>query len=186
MASMGHGLGTLLLLNFSVSEFSSNLARQRIFPAWMQELVKTISSDEPLPAAYAIGETIQAEVWRSELRGNEFKSPSGREVALKQEAMGERYGISFAPDELGFYTLSAGRLLYAFGVNAHPDEADLRAVDRSLLPEQMKDGQQAHFIEGQEDYEHLVLGKKLFHYFILGGLALLLLEMSFQMLVRRA
>jgi hypothetical protein len=186
MAGMGHGLGTLLLLNFSVSEFSSNLARQRIFPAWMQELVKTISNDEPVPAAYAIGETIQAEVWRSELRGNEFKSPSGREVALKREALGERYGIAFAPDELGFYTLAAGRLLYAFGVNAHPDEADLRAVDRALLPEQMKEGQQAHFLEGQEDYENVVLGKRLFHYFILGGLALLLLEMGFQMLVRRA
>ena len=50
MASLGHGLGTMLLVNFSVSEFSSNLARQKIFPAWIQEMVKAISDDEPPPA----------------------------------------------------------------------------------------------------------------------------------------
>ena len=47
MAVTGHGLGTLVLLNFSASELSGNLPRQRIFPAWMQDLVKAISGDEP-------------------------------------------------------------------------------------------------------------------------------------------
>src|SRR5581483_7191826 len=76
MASLGYGLGTMLLLNFSVSEFSSNLARQKIFPAWIQELVKAISSDEPPPAAYTVGDNLQTEIWRADLKDNNFKDPA--------------------------------------------------------------------------------------------------------------
>ena len=50
--SMRYGLGTALLMNFSAGEFSSNLSRQRIFPAWMQDLVKALSTDEPPPSSY--------------------------------------------------------------------------------------------------------------------------------------
>src|SRR5947209_10213037 len=88
MASLGHGQGTMLLLNFSVSEFSSNLARQKIFPAWIQELVKAITNDEPPPSAYVVGENIQTEVWRTDLKDNSFMTPSGRPVAVKREPMG--------------------------------------------------------------------------------------------------
>src|ERR1019366_4503762 len=122
MAAVHHGLGTMLLLNFSASEFSSNLARQRLFPAWMQELVKAVSADEPPPAAYTIGETLHTEVWRSEMRDLDFKSPSGAPVLVKRELTGERYSVTFAPDQLGFYTLGAPRPLYAFGVHTSPEE----------------------------------------------------------------
>ena len=76
MASLHHGLGTVLLLNFSAGEFSSNLARQRIFPAWMQDLVKTLATAEPPPSSYTVGEPLQAEVWRSEMH-DEVISPAG-------------------------------------------------------------------------------------------------------------
>ncbi len=185
MASVGHGLGTMLLLNFSVSEFSSNLARQKIFPAWIQELVKAISSDESPPEAYIVGENIQTEVWRSDLKDNSFKSPSGRPVEIKREAMGERYGISFVPAELGFYTLRSARSIYSFGVNPSPDESDLRQVDKQLLPDSVKEGQQAHFVAGQEDYENLILGRPIFHYFVFAGIILLILELGFQLLIKK-
>ncbi|HZQ48317.1 MAG TPA: BatA domain-containing protein [Verrucomicrobiae bacterium] len=185
MASVGHGLGTMLLLNFSVSEFSSNLARQKIFPAWIQELVKAISSDESPPEAYVVGENIQTEVWRSDLKDNGFASPSGKMVEIKREAMGERYGITFVPAELGFYTLRSARATYSFGVNPSPDESDLRQVDKQLLPDSLKEGQQAHFVAGQEDYENLVLGRPIFHYFVFAGLILLILELGFQLLIKR-
>lgn len=185
MANLGHGLGTMLLVNFSVSEFSSNLARQKIFPAWIQEMVKTISSDEPPPTSYLVGENIQSEVWRSDLKENYFKGPSGTQVDVKREPAGERFGISFTTDELGFYTLHPGKLVASFGVNASPDESDLRQVDKDLLPDSVKEGQQAHFVAGQEDYENLILGRPVFHYFIFAGLLFLLLELGFQLLVRR-
>lgn len=185
MASVGHGLGTLLLMNFSVSEFSSNLARQKIFPAWIQELVKDLSSDEPARASYVVGENLQTEVWRSDLRDNHFVSPSGHPVDIHREAMGERYGVSFVPAELGFYTLQSARGEYLYGVNPSPDESDLRQVDKQLLPDSIKEGQQAHFVAGQEDYEDLVRGRPVFHYFVFAGLFLLLMEMCFQLLVKR-
>lgn len=185
MASVGHGLGTLLLMNFSVSEFSSNLARQKIFPAWVQELVKALSNDEPPPESYVVGENVQTEVWRSELKDNRFMSPTGRPVDIHREAMGERYGVSFVPSELGFYTLRSSRGAYNYGVNPSPDESDLRQVDKQLLPDSLKEGQQGHFVAGQENYDDLVRGRPIFHYFVYAGVALLLLELGFQLLVKR-
>jgi hypothetical protein len=172
-------------MNFSVSEFSSNLARQKIFPAWIQELVKAISNDEPVPNSYVIGENIQTEVWRNELKDDTFRTPSGHPLNPRREALGERYGISFVPTELGFYTLGSGQNLISFGVNPSPDESDLRQVDKQVLPDTLKEGQQGRFVAGQEDYESLAFGRPVFHLCIFAALALLILELGFQLLVKR-
>jgi len=186
MASLNHGLGTLLLMNFSVSEFSSNLARQRIFPAWMQDLVKNITSDEPLPVSSVIGEPVTDEVWKSELASNPVRRPTGEPLEVKAEALGERIGISFVPEEIGFYTIRGSRLLHAYAVNPPPDESDLRPIDRTLLPEQLGEkGQRGFFVQGREDFENLILGKPVFHWFILAAAALLLVELAFQFFIHR-
>jgi hypothetical protein len=184
MAALHHGLGTVLLLNFSAGEFSSNLARQRLFPAWMQDLVKALSADEPPPPAYTIGETLHTEVWRSEMRDQDFKSPAGAPVTVRRELAGERYSITFTPDQLGFYTLGSPRPLYAFGINTSPDEADLRPIDKNVLPRDFAAEHEAHFVAGAEDFEELAKGKPLFQWFILGAVAFLLLESGFQYLLR--
>ncbi len=186
MASLNHGLGTLLMMNFSVSEFSSNLARQRIFPAWMQEIVKNITSDEPLPTSSLVGETVADEVWKTELAANPVRRPSGELLEVKAEALGERIGISFVPDELGFYTIRSSRLVHAYAVNPPPDESDLRPIDRTLLPEQLGEkGQRGFFVAGREDFENLILGKPVFHWFILAAVVLLLVELAFQFFIQR-
>jgi Aerotolerance regulator N-terminal/von Willebrand factor type A domain len=185
MAALHHGLGTMLLMNFSANELSSNLARQRIFPAWMQELVKSVSSDEPPPAAHVIGETLLAEVWRSDMRDEEFKSPSGAPVTVKRELAGDRYSIAFTPDQLGFYTLGSPRPLCAFAVNTSPDEADLRPIDKDVLPKEFAENREAHFVAGADDFEELAKGRPIFHWFIFGALVFLLLESGFQLLIRR-
>jgi len=182
MASLHYGLGTMLLLNFSAAEFSSNLARQRLFPAWMQDLVKAVSSDEPPPAAYTIDETLHTEIWRSETR-NDFINPSGEPVIVQRELAGERCRVTFTPDQLGFYTLGSPKLLYAFGVNTSPDEADLRPIDKDVLPRDLAARHEAHFVGGAEDFEELAKGKPLFHWFILGAVAFLLLESGLQLLL---
>jgi hypothetical protein len=186
MAVAGHGLGTVLLLNFSANELASNLARQRLFPAWIQEMVKAISTEEPPPLSYAIGEVLHTEVWKSELRAAEFRSPAGQSVSVKRELRGERFAVSFPLDQLGFYVLGAPKPVQAFGVNPSPDEADLRPIDKEMLPSQLGDTQKAHFVSGREDYEDLAKGRPLFHWFVFGAVAFLLIETSFQMLVRRA
>lgn len=185
MASLDYGAGTMLLMNFSVSEFSSNLARQRIFPAWIQEIVKNLDSEGGPTAEYAVGDTVTAEVWRSELKNSELRGPDGAAVRLQKDPAGERYAISFAPDQTGFYTLSAERLLHAYAVNTSPDESDLRHIDKDVLPDTLKAGQQAHFVEGERDFSALVQGKPVFHYFVAAALALLVAEIGFQWLVYR-
>jgi hypothetical protein len=185
MAVVEHGLGTLVLMNFSVSELSSNMARQRIFPAWIQDLVKQLNSSEPTPLAYVAGQLVESEVWRDDLRKAPVKSPSGKIIDVHQEPIGERSAISFPADELGLYTLTDGRLKYAFAVNGDPGQSDLRPVDKSHLQAQLAAGQQANFAAGLKDYESVAFGQPLLHFFLLAGLGVLLLESALQLTFRR-
>ena len=184
MASLHYGLGTVLLLNFSVGEFSSNLARQRIFPAWMQDLVKVISTEEPPPSSYIIGETLETEIWRSEMR-NALLSPSGASVDSRRELDGERCSLAFTPQQPGVYTLGGPSDEHAYAVNPPTDESDLRQMDKSLLPTEFADNHQAHFVAGADQFDELAKGRRVFHWFILGALTFLLLESGFQFLIRR-
>lgn len=186
MASVEHGLGTLVLMNFSVNELSSNLARQRIFPAWVQELVKRLDATEPSPPAFTIGSVISGEVWRADLRRQPITSPSGRVLDVRQEPRGERALISFAAEELGFYALADGRIKYAYAVNPDPEESDLRAVDRAHLPvsgdaEKGREG----FLDNQADYEEIARGRPIAHWFLLAAAGLLFVELLFQLWFRR-
>jgi hypothetical protein len=186
MASVEHGLGTLVLMNFSVSEFSSNLARQRIFPAWVQELVKRLDAAEPPAPAHTIGSVITGEIWRADLRRQPLTSPSGRVLDVRQEPRGERALISFPADELGYYTLADGRLKVAYAVNPDPEESDLRAVDRAHLPASGEEGgPREGFLGGQSDYEEIARGRPVAHWFLLAALAVLALELLFQLWFRR-
>jgi hypothetical protein len=185
MGSAHHGLGTLLLMNFSASEFSGNLPRQRLFPAWMQELVKAVSAEEPPPTSFPIGEALRTEVWRSELRDQDFLSPAGTIVAVKRELAGERVNVTFTPDELGFYTLGKPRVIQAFGINASGDESDLRPIEPDVLPKEFAGAREAHFVAGAEAFDELAKGRPLFHWFVLAGVAFLLFESGFQFLLKR-
>jgi len=186
MTQLQHGLGTLLLMNFSAGELSSNLARQRIFPAWMQEIVKNLETEEPQPASSTIGETVTSEVWKHELNSHSLMKPSGREQEIKAEPLGERVAITFTPDETGIYTMRPERPLHAYAVNTDPTESDLRAIDRNLLPQELGErGQKGYFVEEREDYADLIRGRPIFHWFVIGALALLVCETLFQLYVRQ-
>jgi hypothetical protein len=119
------------------------------------------------------------------MRDDEFRNPAGQAVTVKRELVGDRYAVSFTPEHLGLYTLGAPKPLYAFAVNPSPDESDLRPVDKAMLPTALKEAQQAHFVSGREDYDVVARGQPLFHWFILGGVMVLLLETGFQLLVKR-
>jgi hypothetical protein len=187
MAQMEHGLGTLLLMNFSAGELSSNLARQSIFPAWMQEIVKNLDTEEPQPASSIIGEPVTSEVWKQELSSHPVTKPSGRAQEVKAEPLGERVAITFTPDETGIYTMRPERPLHAYAVNTDPSESDLRAIDRALLPQELGErGQKGYFVEQLDDYADLVRGRPVFHWFVIGALALLVAETLFQLYFRSA
>lgn len=184
MAAVHHGLGTMLLLNFSAGEFSSNLARQRIFPAWMQDLVKTLGTAEPPPSAYTFGETIHADVWRTEMH-TDVIGPAGGTVNTTRELAGERCALSFPLTQVGFYTLGAPRPHYAFACNPATDQSDLRPMDKAALPSEFADHHEAHFVAGREDYDALAKGLPVFHWFVLAALGVLVLETACQWLIRR-
>ena len=80
-----------------------------------------------------------------------------------------------------------GVLLHAYAVNPPSDESDLRPIDRALLPEQLGErGQKGYFVQGRDDFEDLVLGKPVFHWFALAAVAFLVFELLFQLFIRRA
>lgn len=185
MAVTEHGLGTLVLMNFSVSEFSSNFARQRIFPAWIQDLVKQLNASQPAPLSFVVGQSIEAEVWKNDLRRHAVTSPRGKVVEPHEEPLGERTLIRFPADELGFYSLASSRAPIRWAVNADPEESDLRPVDKSQLPVDGATPGDAAFMSGHADYQHVAEGRPLLHGFLFAGLAFLVVEMLLQLTFRR-
>ena len=186
MAASSHGLGTMLFMNFSVGELSSNLARQRAFPAWIQFLVHALSIEEPRKIAHQVGGQIEAEVWRTDLRSGEFLRPDGKAIQPRTEARGERYAVSFPADRTGFYQFTGSREQNIFAVNSPAAETDLRQIDQEELPKFFDHpDQDAHFIEGATDFRHIADGRPIFHWFLFGAVLFLMLETGFQGLIKR-
>ena len=179
------GLGTLLLCNFSVNELASNMARQRAFPAWIQDLVKTLGEEDAGPRGHEVGEEVQDEVWKTEMPDNSVVAPSGQAVRTNRDLDVNRYRISFSAREQGVYKLAEGSTNYAWAVNCPAEESDLRSVDADTLPRRMAHEEQAHFVEGQRDYLMLSSGRPLFHLFAFAVLALLAVELGLFRLFKR-
>jgi hypothetical protein len=186
MAVSHPGTGTLLACNFSVSELASNLARQRAYPAWIQDLVKTLGEEQAPPRANEVGDRIYAEVWQTDMPAMTLRAPSGQLVRTERVLDVNRYQISFSAEEQGIYQLAAGDASNAWAINCPADESDLRSVDPGMLPQRLAHTRQAHFAQGEQDYEMLASGRPVFHYFALGALALLALELGLFKLFNRA
>jgi hypothetical protein len=180
------GLGTMLLCNFSVNELASNMARQRAFPAWMQDLVKTLGEEDAPPKSNEIGDRVSAEIWQTDLVDNSVQAPSGGFVRTDRQLDVNRYHVSFIGQEQGIYRLGSGDNASLWAVNCPADESDLRTVDLAMLPQRLAQEQQAHFVEGQKDYETLANGLPLFQYLALGVLALFAAELGLFKLFQRS
>jgi hypothetical protein len=185
MGSAQVGAGTLLLCNFSVGEIGSNLARQRVFPAWLQEMVRQIDSREGEAPVYLVGDTISREVWRSDYRDVPLRGPDGNEVVLRRQPIENRMLLWFTATEPGVYSAADSPAPLAFAVNVDPGESDLRQIEFDHLSERVGKGHGGHQIEGGGDYEHIHRGRPIFHYFALAALGFLLGETFFSGAMRR-
>ena len=176
------GLGTLLICNFSAAETSSNLARQRLFPAWIHEMLLQLSeSGNSAKEPFRIADNISGETWAAEAIGRDLLTPDGKNARVRTEQSGERLRIGFTATAPGFYSLpgESGRDLLAFAVNTDPEQSDLRTMDPAVLPDRAGgSNHEASFLSTTSDYDALLRGRPVYHWFILATLAFLLLEGS--------
>ncbi|MCW1884126.1 BatA and WFA domain-containing protein [Luteolibacter flavescens] len=174
------GLGTLLVCNFSVSEASSNLARQRLFPAWIHEmLLRMGDSTNAAMESFVPGDTISGEAWAAEATGRDLIAPPSTKTIVRRDPAGERLRVTFTAPAPGFYRLPGGdgRDLLAFAVNPDPRESDLRSIDPAVLPDRAGGSNSgAAYVGETADYGVLLRGRPVFHWFLLGALGLLLVE----------
>jgi len=174
------GLGTLLICNFSAAEASSNLARQRLFPAWIQEMLLNLSlTGSAAQEPYHVGDSVSGETWAAEAAGREMLGPDGLAVRVRADPLGERLRVGFAAAALGFYHLPGeGRGdLMAFAVNPDPDQSDLRAIDPAVLPDRAGENHpDAAFVGATSNYNVLLRGDPVFHWFVLAALGFLFVE----------
>ncbi|BCX47333.1 hypothetical protein HAHE_12410 [Haloferula helveola] len=186
MVEIQAGLGTLLVCNFSVSESASNLARQRLFPAWIHELLRRLdTSSSTANDRFLPGDPLNAEAWTSEVAGRDLMGPDGVPVPYHTNLSGERASVSFTPDQPGFYRLKGpiGQDILAFAVNADPGESDLRSLDPTVLPDRAS-GQGVEGATAMEQlgsFSDLLNGRPAFYWFVL----LALLFLAFESLVLR-
>ena len=178
MAEAQVGLGTLLLCNFSVSELSSNLARQRLFPGWIHDILANLSPSSGADLDYLTGDQITSDAWANEVLGRSILSPNGKEVTTKNDVRGERVFLTFETELPGVYQLlgRSNRTLQAFAVNASSRESDLRTLDTSILPSRAPGNSQGALVREGQSYQELHRGRPAFHWFILAAFFFLLLE----------
>ncbi len=188
--AVGHpGLGTLLLCNFSVAEIASNIARQRLFPAWIQELVAQLSGERAAALRYEPGDSMQGDAWERDARRLEFTGPAGQTVTAARAPDGERVHLLVPANEPGFYTLGDQRKrpVALLAANVSPAESDLRILPPDVAPQQAKaDAIQGAFGLGAgADYHELSHGRPVYHWFIFAALMALAIETLLQIKVRR-
>lgn len=174
------GLGTAVICNFAPAELASNLARQRLFPAWMHDIMRGLSADSPAETAHETGAMLMAEIWARDLEVQPISGPDGRAVPVKTMADGERITATFIAAQPGVYALRSGnRLLWADAVSVSAQEADLRSIDTAELIRRAGSSPATggHFVNGAGDYRELNTGRPVYHWFLLGVAALLLIEM---------
>lgn len=175
------GLGTLLLCNFSVAEASSNLARQRLFPAWIHEMLLRMDGANRSAAQepFLPGDSISGETWSAESTGRDLVGPAGPVPKVRRETLGERMRLHFTPILPGIYQMSGNdrRTLLAFAVNPDTGQSDLRSIDPAILPDRAgNERPEASFLGTTTDYESLLRGRPVFHWFVIAAIVLLLVE----------
>ena len=177
MATCSVGLGQLLLCNFSVKENGSNIASRKIFPAWIHEISHNLSRESKKLKLYEVGDRLHDEVWLEEIRSNRFVDPENRRIKVESKTINDsRLAISFIPQMIGHYSLyKQGVPLYSYAINCNPDESDLRVIDVSAL--QTADGVKSFKVKGKEKYAEVKAGQKIFHWFLIACLLLLMSEL---------
>jgi hypothetical protein len=186
MTEQTHGLGQLLLLNFSPDTQHSNLAKQRFFPVWMQSILQAFGSDQSGALYQQVGNRIVTNVWKTDIRQSRFSAPDGQAIKPSIEINGQRATVAFNTSQLGIYHLTNGdQLIAAFAVNPPSEEADLRPIQMGSLPERRGTPEQSTLLQGAStDFEHTALGYPLFHWFICAALLCVLTELGLHTLVR--
>ena len=183
MAALGAadtGLGTMVFCNFAPSELASNIARQRLFPAWMQDMVKALKPDTAPDVSMETGGTVTADLWLSDFRTAAIRAPDQSEVIAKTMIEGERVTGAFPAGQAGLYTLGpAGRPLWAAAVNVPEEEADLRGIDPDEIRRRSVTGagRAGEFVSNAADYTEITTGRPVFHWYLLAAAALIAVEM---------
>ena len=128
---------------------------------------------------YLAGDSVAGEAWATEAAGRDLLGPGGEVVHARGDLLGERMRIAFTAAKTGFYHLPGGdkRDLLAFAVNTDPDESDLRTIDPAVLPDRAGTSHaEAAFVGATTDYNLLLRGRPVFHWFLLAALLFLLIE----------
>lgn len=187
MTEQTHGLGQLLLLNFSTDTHYSNLAKQRFFPVWMQSVIHAFGTDHVSQLYQQVGQRVVTNLWKNDIRRSQFSDPNGQPIKPQIEVNGQRATVAFTTTQLGVYHLTSDdSLIAAFAVNPPAKEADLRPITMDALPQRQGTPDQTALLTGAStDFEHTALGYPLFHWFICGALLCALAELGLHTLVRR-
>ncbi|MCH2175089.1 MAG: BatA and WFA domain-containing protein [Lentisphaeria bacterium] len=171
------GGGQFLLCNFSAAENASNLASRNFFPIWIQQIIEQLDPREIRQDFYSLGEPMAIEIWRSDMKQNQFLDPNMEPINVDTQGINdERMLIRFSPAEVGHYQLYKGqRLKVSLPVNVTRKESNLLKLDKSKLPTSTE--VTGYVVTGAQAYDDIKEGKNIFHYFLIGCLIFLIIEM---------
>ena len=178
-----YGQGKIIFCNFSVNELESNLARQEVFPVWMQEIAHHLNTNQFNIQNYELNQTTVVLTDSVKVGDGEIISPNGTIITDKNLVSRSQGKIKLKLDQQGIYRVVLPSKEELLSVNITSLESDIRSVELDRLPKNAKDTEPVKIVSGAEDYKAIKEGIPLFHYVAIALLIMLGIEVGLQWLL---
>ncbi|NOZ22461.1 MAG: VWA domain-containing protein [Planctomycetes bacterium] len=183
MARRNVGSGTLVLCNFSPALDASNLARNVNFVPLIHEMIRHLRPQQGTETGSLVGEPCRTSIPLP--RGGATvtaRGPASEELAVATDRMGDSVSVAIeGAAQPGVYrVLADGDVAAAVAVNVHPDESDLRPMDKQAIAKRSRSGDK-HFVEagtGERTLAGVRLGRPIWHYFLMVSLLVISMEQA--------
>ena len=191
LALKSAGLGTFMLANFSPHPAHSDMVKHPVFVPLMHEIVQAMRPKGDSGRDFFVGQPCSTTVpFESEDTQFRFTNPTGKEINASVE-IGQNDAIVMmgSTEELGFYRIhDAESRVGSVAVNVNSKESNLEALSLKELEELSKASKSTFY--GQQGASASALltlreGTPLWHYLLLMGMVLLMVEQMFALVWKR-
>jgi hypothetical protein len=185
------GAGTMLVCNFSAARDHSNLAGCTVFVPLIHELLKGTRPRTGSARTFLVGGAASTTVQSDNQAGPlSFVNPAGESVVAQFEESGGDTAVMFPQtSRIGFYRVQVEEQhIGSVAVNVDSRESNLDSLDTEQLEQVARlSRDRMTAVAGYEAsaVDDLLRGRPVWHYFVLGALALVALEQFVLMALRR-
>jgi hypothetical protein len=176
-----YGQGRILFFNISANELDSNIARQDVFPVWMQEIARHLKPSYGKTNDFELYQTALIQVDPKKPKDNQVIGPEGNEILDLNLVSINHSKMKIKLEKPGVYRVVQPNKEELLSVNITKLESDIRSVDLNRFAQTTANNTPLNIIEGSDKYKAIKEGVPLFHYIAIALLVMLITEASLQL-----